>query len=213
VQLTPAVDVWEETFEVKKKVYEHHMVSTGIQDNDPRSARKDEDIEPVFYCTLPEMYFSDLITSNNALGFLDLTPGQGEAARACLALKKPYLGLCMSDAHVSGLHKELVAWLLRQMCREGHALYDQKFATREGAKLKHGMDGKDGKVVQVGKVFKVGKVGKDVKDVKHGKRRAGGRRRRRSESESSGSSSPSQPRKVKKSKKLKEPSDSDDMST
>jgi hypothetical protein len=138
-----------------------------------------------------------------------LTPGQGEAARACLALKKPYVGLCMSDAHVSGLHKELVAWLLRQMCCEGHVLYDQKFATREAAKLRHGKAGMD---VKVGNAKDVKGVN-DVNNVKDSKHKAGGRRRLRSKSERSGSSSPSQPRKVKKTKKQKESSDSEDVST
>ena len=195
VVLNSQASLWEASVEQKRKIYGTRMTAGGVTsaDTDPRTARKDTDVEPVFYCCLPETYFSDLIQCHNALAFLDLTPGQGEAAKACLTLKKPYLGFCMTDEHMEALHKVLVEWLLAQMKTEGHQLYVQKYA--EGAMMENKAKEKEKKENK-----------EKAAHVKENKQRKEKREHSPAASESASSSSTDGGKKKKKKKKKKKSS-------
>ena len=59
---------------------------------------------------------------------IDLASGPGEAAKAAMTLRLPYLGLCLTEKHVLELQKHLTSWTLDCMAREGHQLYNPKYA-------------------------------------------------------------------------------------
>ena len=59
---------------------------------------------------------------------LDLSPGAGNFAEACLLTrcghgKVFYFGLCLSEAHMNGLRERLEFFVLQQMMTEGSPLY------------------------------------------------------------------------------------------
>jgi len=68
----------------------------------------------------------------SAVAVVDLTAGPGEAAKAALVTKRPYLGLCLTEHHVSLLYRHLVHWTLGEMGSEGSPLYNVKYAEHVG---------------------------------------------------------------------------------
>ncbi|MFM7983272.1 MAG: hypothetical protein ACKPKO_28520, partial [Candidatus Fonsibacter sp.] len=58
----------------------------------------------------------------------------GEAAKAALVMKRPYLGLCLTEEHVTLLYRHLVNWALSEMGSEGLPLYSSKYAECVGNK-------------------------------------------------------------------------------
>ena len=57
----------------------------------------------------------------SGVGVIDLSAGPGEATKAALVTKRPYLGLCLTEEHVTLLYRHLVNWALSEMGSEGLA--------------------------------------------------------------------------------------------
>lgn len=123
---------WQLTFEKKKVLYGDRLVACDTQDKDPRSQRRDDSLEPVFYNHMPDVFYQNLFLTMSAVGVLDLSAGPGEAAKAALVTKRPYLGLCLTEQHVSLLYRHLVHWALGEMATEGTPLYNAKYAEHVG---------------------------------------------------------------------------------
>lgn len=57
-------------------------------------------LESVFSASLlPENFFRDMLRGHSAKAMVDLSCGQGSAARACLLERLPYFGFVLSEAH------------------------------------------------------------------------------------------------------------------
>lgn len=123
---------WQLTFDKKKLLYGERLLASDTQDKDPRSQRRDDCLEPVFYNHMPDTFYHNLFLTMSAVAVVDLTAGPGEAAKAALVTKRPYLGLCLTEHHVSLLYRHLVHWTLGEMGSEGSPLYNVKYAEHVG---------------------------------------------------------------------------------
>ena len=90
--------------------------------------RKDTDQEPVFFSTLPRTFYSALLNGYTVKTVLDLTPGNGAFAEACLVkrcghVKVGYFGVCMTETHMNAIRERLEFFVLKQMMMEGTLLY------------------------------------------------------------------------------------------
>lgn len=212
IHLTPPDQIWEMTFERKKQLYKDKMVASGTVAPDTKSVRKDDDLEPTFYSFLPETFYADLIQSHNALAFIDLTPGPGEACKAALVLKKPYLGLCLGETHVLELQNHLVSWVMQKMAQEGHQLYNAKYAAckaqEDKKEEKDKKDQKDLKDVQKDAAKKT----KKSKGSDSEARNKGPRRKKQNKKRSKSTSSSESQAKKRRKKVAVASSDSDSKS-
>ena len=104
------------------------MMGGADPDDGKEEERSDETFEPTFYHHLPESLYSDAIGAYEIRGCLDLTPGCGDLARACLLGRVPYLGLGMSDLHCSLLKAQLVDFVKMLMRSEGSTFYSPEWA-------------------------------------------------------------------------------------
>ncbi len=77
---------------------------------------------------LPETLFKDLLSSYRVKAVIDLSPGQGEFAQACLSARVAYLAVCCTEAHCAGLEHRLTQYVMDKMALQGHPLYRQKAA-------------------------------------------------------------------------------------
>ena len=109
-------------------MYGAKMMGGADPDDGKEEERSDETFEPTFYHHLPESLYSDAIGAYEIRGCLDLTPGCGDLARACLLGRVPYLGLGMSDLHCSLLKAQLVDFVKMLMRSEGSTFYSPEWA-------------------------------------------------------------------------------------
>jgi len=129
INLSPLDTAWSTTFETKKKLHGERLIGSADScDKDARNERRDDSVEPAFYNFLPQSFYSSCMQAMAAATVIDLASGPGEAAKAAMTLRLPYLGLCLSEKHVLELHKHLTSWTLDCMAREGHQLYNPKYA-------------------------------------------------------------------------------------
>ena len=104
------------------------MMGGADPDDGKEEERSDESFEPAFFHHLPESLYSDALGAYEIRGCLDLTPGCGDLARACLLRRIPYLGLGMSDLHCSLLKAQLVEYVKMLMRSEGSTFYSPEWA-------------------------------------------------------------------------------------
>ena len=71
----------------------------GEEDGNGADGRKETDVEPTFYHFLPKVVYDNALSSWSIAGVLDLSPGQGELAKASLERRLPYVGICLSETH------------------------------------------------------------------------------------------------------------------
>lgn len=74
--------------------------------------------------TLGEQFYINLFTTFSARAVLDLSAGLGEAAKAAVVVKVPYLGFCVTEEHTHQLELELTRWAGVCMGTPGHRLFD-----------------------------------------------------------------------------------------
>lgn len=105
----------------------------GGSSSDPDDGKEDErpdgGFEPAFFHHLPETLYSDTLQAYELRGCLDLTPGCGDLAKACLLRRVPYVGLGMTDQHCSLLKAQLVEFVKMQMRSEGSTFYSPEWAS------------------------------------------------------------------------------------
>ncbi|MFM7990554.1 MAG: hypothetical protein ACKPKO_65665, partial [Candidatus Fonsibacter sp.] len=63
-------------------------------------------------------------------------------------MKRPYLGLCLTEEHVTLLYRHLVNWALSEMGSEGSPLYSSKYAECVGKKTAAAAQGAQNKAEQ-----------------------------------------------------------------
>jgi hypothetical protein len=129
INLPPLETAWSTTFETQKKLYGDRLIGSADScDKDIRSERRDDSVEPTFYNFLPHTFYLSCMQAMAAAMVIDLASGPGEAAKAAMTLRLPYLGLCLSEKHALELQRHLTSWTLDCMAREGHQLYNPKYA-------------------------------------------------------------------------------------
>ena len=69
------------------------------------------------------------MSAYNARGVIALAVGAGEACKAAMLLRKPCLGICLSEAHIRLLFDHLVDWMLSAMEDQGNVFYNQSYKT------------------------------------------------------------------------------------
>ena len=74
-------------------------------------------------------FWMGILSATQASYVVDLAPGGGVTARACLALGIPWVGLCVNQVHADWLGNVLDRWTLDLIVTEGCALYEQDLAT------------------------------------------------------------------------------------
>jgi hypothetical protein len=142
---------------------------------------------------------------------IDLASGPGEAAKAAMTLRLPYLGLCLSEKHVLELQWHLTFWTLDRMAREGRQLYNPKYAefkANEAQKTKttqgNALDGSEKKAEKKDPTRKKAKGDGDESEheVKKSKKDS---KESKAKRKASSSPSPAKASKPKKGAKKKQP--------
>eukprot|EP00435_Cladocopium_sp_Y103_P040722 s2841_g11.t1 len=81
-------------------------------------------LESVFSASLlPVNFFRDMLRGHSAKPMVDLSCGQGFAARACLLERLPYFGFVLSEAHGKKIEMQLTDFVLTEMRNEGSSHY------------------------------------------------------------------------------------------
>ena len=92
---------------------------------------------PVFYNGLPAILIKNVMQATVSKGLIDLAGGMGEGCKASMALRKPCLALCLSEAHMRLLFDHLVDWMLTTMLDQTSVFYNQAYKTfNAGAEIK-----------------------------------------------------------------------------
>ena len=72
---------------------------------------------------LPVDFYTDLYHGFEVKGVIDLSVGQGTAAKAALQLRLPYFGLALTDQHCLHIEKLLTESILENMAQESSTFY------------------------------------------------------------------------------------------
>ena len=130
VTLPPQTTGWMLTPKQKKEVFgKLGRVSVGgagpaIQEAEPEEEAPDKNgPQPVFYHTMPMQVAEEMIHCFDAQAVLDLTPGDGAWAMACIRSRIPYTGIVFSKAHEVGLMSWLELQVLSAMQEETDGMY------------------------------------------------------------------------------------------
>lgn len=135
VGMPAASDVWMASVDEKKAIYgEHKILGDGDFAGDKGDSRKPGDQEPVFYNFLPESFFAELFKCYSVAAVLDLDTGPAEAAKACLNLHIPYLGICFNENHAMMARARLTDYIKTSMTTAGHPLFDAQWGESSSAK-------------------------------------------------------------------------------
>ena len=93
-----------------------------------RKPRTDDTVEPVFFHSMPVLFYQELLDALNIMAVIDLTPGEGTCATACLKRMLPYVGVTFNEQHSARLSAHLERVVLTGMVTQGDPLYDVNFA-------------------------------------------------------------------------------------
>jgi len=108
---------------LKKTLYGPARIAVGGQDEDSvivkgKRDRLIDDVEQVFFHeSCPELAAElvHMIGAPKSIGgVVDMTPGQGTLAMACIRLRIPYLAIAFTPLHAD----KLKAWLVKKVWRE-----------------------------------------------------------------------------------------------
>ena len=76
----------------------------------------------------PKELLMSILRSAKASSVVDLSPGGGVTARACLTLGIPWVGLCWNQVHAHWLGRVLDQWALELIATTGSNMYDEDLA-------------------------------------------------------------------------------------
>jgi len=93
-----------------------------------KKPRTDDTMEPVFFHSMPVLFYQELLGALNLIGVIDLCPGEGTCAIACMRKMLPYVGIAFNEQHVARLMAHLETIVLSCMVTQGDPFYDVKLA-------------------------------------------------------------------------------------
>lgn len=124
--------MWQLPVDQKVAIYNHkdgsRLVSPGAVDASAEKPAPTGD-EVVFFGSLPQAFWVEVLSSYCARGVLDCSAGSGEVCKAALTLRKPCVSFTLSDAHKALLMDHLVGWMLEAMCDRKGTFYNQAYDT------------------------------------------------------------------------------------
>lgn len=126
---------WYRTFEDKKAIYgKSNRVAPGGRtpgiDNETakKILRKDKDLEPVFYYTMPKEFYIDIFKPLGGHSVTMLTVGDGSGLLAAMEANLPVIGICFTDQHLNDVKLHLANQVFAGFQTEGSAYYRADFA-------------------------------------------------------------------------------------
>ncbi len=121
IALIPAIHPVE-TWQLPRKVKAEVLGTRLLEGKD----YIDDTLEPVFSNSfLGANFYTNMFDAYGAVGVLDLTAGAGEAAKAAIVKRLPYVGVCLTEQHAVKLEEELTEWVVKCQQQEGHPLFKQ----------------------------------------------------------------------------------------
>ena len=85
---------------------------------------------PLFWGeTKSSKFFVQVLSDTTAKAVVDVSPGSGALAQACMELGIPYFGMCANQQHLTWLTNVLDRAALRWICQTGTFLYQEDLAT------------------------------------------------------------------------------------
>ena len=129
-------DLWQLPWPKKKAVYgDANLIPVGglqpgqdeIEVKPTHRTKDSVELEPVFYHSLPEAFYVEVLQAFPIGAVIDLTAGEGCLARAAYQCNIPYAGMTFNEAHEAGIRTRLEGRILGHMVQEGHRLYDANF--------------------------------------------------------------------------------------
>ena len=136
VVLQSASAQWNSTWSDKKLIYGNdNFIDVGgkldvdAPEHKRKKQRTDDSLEPVFFHSLPELFWAEMLDAFNIIGVIDLCAGEGTCAMACFRKLIPYCGITFNDQHSARLLAHLEKTILSNMTVTGDSLYDVRFAT------------------------------------------------------------------------------------
>lgn len=135
VYLVPDSEAWTKTFKEKKVIYgKANRIAPGGRtpgiDSEmaKKIVRKDTDLEPVFHFSLPWQFYHDVFKGLSPRTITSLCVGDGASAMAAMVLGKPFVGMCLSEAHRDTLNTRLGNMVFKGFWHEGGPFYDSRIA-------------------------------------------------------------------------------------
>jgi len=129
VMLTPPEQQWRADWSEKKKIFgPEQFIDVGgklevdAPDAKRKKARTDDTIEPVFFHSMPETFYTELLTAFNIVGVIDCNAGEGTCALACYRKAIPYVGITFNTQHTARLMAHLEKVTLGNMTRDSDPL-------------------------------------------------------------------------------------------
>ncbi len=123
---------WQATVKAKReKIFtKHYRIAVGGSNpgGEATTRRLDSDLESVFFWDTEQKFYDTILNDYFVKSVIDCTPGAGTLATAALRAKTGYLGLCMSEDHMTLLNKLLLKRVAKAMQAENHPLYQPRLA-------------------------------------------------------------------------------------
>ena len=68
-----------------------------------KKPRTDHTVEPVFFHNMTVIVYQELLGALSLSGAIDLSPGEGTCALACMRKMLPYVGITLTEQHSARL--------------------------------------------------------------------------------------------------------------
>lgn len=104
-------------WKVKKEILGDRIRRVGgpTEDAEPVDRRTPDDMEVVFLHSMSNAWYADLVSSGCYAAAIDLTPGDGGLAYACILKGVPVVCVAFNDTHAKHLESHIVARIFNDM--------------------------------------------------------------------------------------------------
>ena len=117
-------ELWVTTFAEKLAIFgTSGRTLHGMAD---RQKRELDDYEPLMFHCWPREIYEEYIHLFLAATVIDMSPGSGTFAEACLRSSTGYVAICWSQLHRQRVEQRLKLFLLKEMMDETSPLYNPK---------------------------------------------------------------------------------------
>ena len=125
--------VWTATYEAKKTIYgrsNRHAIGGNTPGAEAGESsyrgrkREKDDLEPVCFHSHPYVVDEEILHDYPIKAIMHLTPGDGSMALAAIRKRIPFVGVCWTEEHKSGLTTHLEKQIFIAMQTEDDDLYE-----------------------------------------------------------------------------------------
>ena len=128
---------WLRTVKEKKQIYGSSRIAPGGRtpgisaETAKLLHRKDDYVEPVFFFGQPSIFFEDVIKTLSLTNTVTaLTIGDGAVAMASMEKGVPCIGVCLTEAHLTGVRIHLANQVFQGFRTEGSTFYQADLAKK-----------------------------------------------------------------------------------